>query len=139
MGERGEHGRLLDDKGRLVLPPAFRRRWDESVFLARSATKPCIMMFSDEGIQEVADRLRDRVRSGEVSEDAQRRWSSSITEVRIDGQGRIPIPPKLRSQVGLDREVVVIGVVDRAEVWDASAWAAVESAIDEEVNEGLWL
>ena len=44
-----------------------------------------------------------------------------------DGQGRILIPAKLREYAGLTREVVVIGSFDRAEIWDAERWAAVEN------------
>ena len=135
----GEHERMLDDKGRLVLPPLFRRHVVETCFLARSGTDPCLMLFPPDEIQRVADRLKERVRNGEVSPNEQRRWAASITEVKTDAQGRVAIPPKLREQVGLDREVIVIGVVDRAEIWNASAWAAVESATDEGISEGLWL
>ncbi len=135
----GEHERLLDEKGRLVLPPLFRRDLQDTVFLARSGSDPCLLLYSPDGINEVANRLKERVRNGEVSPNEQRRWSASISEVRTDAQGRIAIPPKLRQQVGLDREVVVIGVVDRAEVWGADAWAAVESSTDEGISEGLWL
>ena len=135
----GEHERLLDEKGRLVLPPLFRRHLQDTVFLARSTSDSCLMIFPPGEIQEVADRLKERVRTGEVSQNEQRRWSASITEVRADTQGRVAIPQKLREQVGLDREVIVIGVVDRAEVWDVRAWAAVESSTDEGISEGLWL
>ena len=96
-------------------------------------------MFPPDEIERVAARLKERVRNGEVSPNEQRRWAASITEVKTDAQGRVAIPPKLREQVGLSREVVVIGVVDRAEVWNADAWAAVESASDEGISEGLWL
>lgn len=136
----GEHERLLDEKGRLVLPSNFRRYFVDSVFCARSTTDPCLMLFSQEEIERVAARLKERVRAGEVSLDAQRRWASSITEVNTDAQGRVAIPQKLRESAGLEREVVVVGVVDRAEVWNVEAWAAVESATDDDdSNEGIWL
>lgn len=135
----GEHERLLDEKGRLSLPPLFRRHLVETAFLARSGSEPCLLLFPDEEIQRVAGRLRDRVRAGEVSLNDQRRWAASISEVKTDSQGRMAIPPKLRDVAGLDREVILIGVVDRAEIWDAEAWAAVERADDEGINEGMWL
>ncbi len=135
----GEHERLLDEKGRLSLPPMFRRQLVETAFLARSDSAPCLLLFSEEEIQRVADRLKERVLEGEVSVDQQRRWGASITEVKTDAQGRLAIPPKLRRLAGLDREVVLIGVIDRAEIWDADAWAEVERATDDDVNEGMWL
>ena len=135
----GEHERLLDDKGRLSLPPLFRRHLVETAFLARSTSQPCLFMFPQEEITRVAERLKEKVQAGEVSSNAQRRWAASITEVKTDAQGRLAIPPKLRELAGLDREVVLIGVVDRAEIWDAEAWAAVEQDSEEGINEGMWL
>ena len=135
----GEHERLLDEKGRLSLPPVFRRYLPEAAFIARSGNAPCLLLFPPEEIQRVADRLKERVRAGEVPPNEQRRWAASINEVRTDAQGRLAIPPKLREQAGLEREIVLIGVVDRAEIWDAAAWAAVERASDEGIDEGLWL
>ncbi len=135
----GEHERLLDDKGRLSLPPLFRRHLVDTAFLARSGSDPCVMVFPEEEIETVAARLKKKVRAGEVSADAQRRWAASITEVRTDSQGRLAIAPKLREAVGLQREVVLIGVVDRAEIWNVADWAAVEQSADEGINEGIWL
>ena len=135
----GEHERLLDEKGRLSLPPVFRRQLVESAFLARSDSAPCLLMLSPVEILRVADRLKERVLNGEVSVDQQRRWGACITEVKTDSLGRLAIPPKLRQLGGLEREVVLIGVIDRAEIWDADAWAEVERATDEDVNEGMWL
>jgi MraZ protein len=135
----GEHERLLDEKGRLSLPPLFRRYLVDTAFLARSGSEPCLLLFPPEEVQRVAERLKERVRAGEVTLNEQRRWSASISEVKTDSQGRLAIPPKLREQAGLDREIVLIGVVDRAEIWDAAAWAAVERATDDGINEGMWL
>ncbi len=135
----GEHERLLDEKGRLSLPPLFRRHLIDSAFIARSSSEPCLLVFPQEQIELVAERLKERVRAGEVTPNEQRRWAASITEVKTDSQGRLAIPPKLRELAGLEREVVLIGVVDRAEIWNADAWAAVERASDEGINEGVWL
>lgn len=130
---------MLDEKGRLSLPPLFRRYLADNAFLARSSSAPCLLVFPPDEIQRVADRLKERVRAGEVTPNEQRRWSASISEVKTDAQGRLAIPPKLREVAGLEREVVLIGVVDRAEIWDAAAWADVERADDEGINEGMWL
>jgi len=96
-------------------------------------------MFPQEEIRRVADRLKQRVLDGEVTTNEQRRWAASIHEVKTDAQGRMAIPPKLRTFAGLDREVVLIGVMERAEIWDAEAWSAVEQDSDEGINEGMWL
>ena len=55
----------------------------------------------------------------------------SVTYLRPDAQGRILIPAKLRTYAGLEKDVVVIGVSNRAEIWNAERWQAVE---DEELD-----
>jgi MraZ protein len=52
---------------------------------------------------------------------------SGASDEKPDKQGRVTIPPSLRSWAGLDRECVVIGAGNRIEIWDAAAWAAFTS------------
>ena len=112
----GEHERLLDEKGRLVLPPNFRRHLQDAAFIAKSLEAPCLMVYSAEEIEKVAERLIEQVQGKKVTADAQRRWSASISEVKTDTQGRIAIPTKLRDEIGLEREAVLIGVINRLEL-----------------------
>lgn len=135
----GEHERLLDDKGRLSMPRVFRRYLADPAYLARSGTDPCLLLYPEEEIQRAASRLKDKVRAGEVTANQHRRWAASISEVQMDSQGRLAIPPKLRESAGLSREVVLIGVMDRAEIWTPEAWADVQNSNEDSVNEGIWL
>ena len=57
----GEHDRLLDEKGRLVLPPNFRRHLQDAAFIAKSLEAPCLMVYSAEEIEKVAERLIEQV------------------------------------------------------------------------------
>jgi MraZ protein len=135
----GEHERLLDEKGRLVLPPMFRRHLVNAAFLTKSLEDPCLLVYSEEEIEKVAGRLIEQVQQKDVSTHAQRRWSASITEVRADTQGRIAIPPKLRNEIGLEREAIVIGVINRAEIWTPGDWRNVEESTEVNLNESQWL
>ena len=49
----------------------------------------------------------------------------------LDGQGRVQVPQSLRDYAGLTKDVVVVGVADRVEIWDAGSWAANSSEADE--------
>jgi MraZ protein len=135
----GEHDRLLDEKGRLVLPPNYRRHLQDSAFIAKSLQAPCLMVYSAEEIEKVAERLVEQVQAKKVTADAQRRWAASISEVRTDTQGRIAIPTKLRDEVGLKREAIVIGVINRLEIWIPSEWNRIEEESESELYESVWL
>ena len=135
----GEHQRLLDEKGRLVLPPNFRRHLQDAAFIAKSLEAPCLMVYSAEEIEKVAERLIEQVQGKKVTADAQRRWSASISEVKTDTQGRIAIPTKLRDEIGLEREAVLIGVINRLEIWIPNEWNRVEGEPESEITESVWL
>jgi len=135
----GEHERLLDEKGRLVLPPNFRRHLQDAAFIAKSLEAPCLMVYSAEEIEKVAERLIEQVQGKKVTADAQRRWSASISEVRTDTQGRIAIPTKLRDEIGLEREAVLIGVINRLEIWIPNEWNRIEGEPESELTESVWL
>ena len=135
----GEHERLLDEKGRLVLPPNFRRHLQDAAFIAKSLEAPCLMVYSAEEIEKVAERLIEQVQSKKVTADAQRRWSASISEVKTDTQGRIAIPTKLRNEIGLEREAVLIGVINRLEIWIPNEWNRIEGEPESELTESVWL
>ena len=135
----GEHERLLDEKGRLVLPPNFRRHLQDAAFIAKSLEAPCLMVYSAEEIEKVAERLIEQVQGKKVTADAQRRWSASISEVKTDTQGRIAIPTKLREEIGLQREAVLIGVINRLEIWIPNEWNRVEGEPESELTESVWL
>ena len=135
----GEHERLLDEKGRLVLPPNFRRHLQDAAFIAKSLEAPCLMVYSAEEIEKVAERLIEQVQGKKVTADAQRRWSASISEVKTEAQGRIAIPTKLRDEIGLEREAVLIGVINRLEIWIPNEWNRIEGEPESELTESVWL
>ncbi len=135
----GEHERLLDEKGRLVLPPNVRRHLQDAAFIAKSLEAPCLMVYSAEEIEKVAERLIEQVQGKKVTADAQRRWSASISEVKTDTQGRIAIPTKLRDEIGLEREAVLIGVINRLEIWIPNEWNRIEGEPESELTESVWL
>ncbi len=111
----------LDEKGRVVLPSTFRVELAEKGFL--SQYDRCLGLWTEEGFNTVAERIRDRVREGLLPADALRGFSANAHEVRPDSQGRITIPQRLREFAGLEREAAVIGAYDRIEIWDAARWA----------------
>ena len=124
---RGHSERNLDPKGRLMLPPEFR----EEVLKTSPEGKLMLTNFDGcvvgypmpewERIEESFQRvnvLDARLRN------LQRFIISGAVEVMLDKQGRILVPPALRKLAALDRDVVIIGAMDRFEIWPAEKWAS---------------
>jgi MraZ protein len=119
----------LDSKGRVVLPSQFRNELAGRGFVAQY--QDCLGVWTQEGFNEVANRLRDKVREGLAPQNAVRALAANAVQVEPDAQGRILIPQRLRDYAGLERDAVVIGALDRIEIWDATRWSEISGQADE--------
>ena len=118
----------LDDKGRVVLPSAFRSALAEGGVLAK--LDDCIGLWTPEEFEKVAALLQEKVREGQVSQDALRVFAADAATVRPDSQGRISLPPRLREHSGLERELIINGRLDRIEIWSTERWSGVSTNAD---------
>jgi MraZ protein len=119
----------LDGKGRVVLPSAFRNELSGKGIV--SQYENCLGMWTVDGFAEVARRLTEAVRDGRTTHNAVRAFAANAVQVEPDNQGRIFLPQRLREFAGLERDVVIIGAIDRIEIWNAPRWAAISSEADE--------
>ncbi len=125
----GEYNHNIDDKGRMNFPSKLREELGVQ-FYVTSWFDDCLAVFSEEEFQIVRDKIVQQ--SMTRSRDIQRWLASSATTVEPDKQGRILIPTKLREKAGIGTEVTVIGVFNRAEIWDRKKWAAQSETMDAE-------
>jgi MraZ protein len=117
----GTHAPKLDDKGRIILPAKF---WDEleaGVVLTRGQER-CLYVFSTRGFEELYEKARQAPITDRQGRDFARLLLSGAGSEVPDKQHRVTIPAALRSYAGLDRNLTVIGVGNRAEIWDSAAW-----------------
>ena len=112
----GEYQHSLDVKGRTNFPSKLRENLGERLFLVRAPGNCCLLVYSYDGWRQLQDKLRQQ------PGDIQRFLSSSVFEAEPDKQGRILIPPALRDYAELEREITIIGVLDRAEIWSREHW-----------------
>jgi MraZ protein len=123
----GTHPLSLDDKGRIILPVKFRDALKDGAYVTKSLDG-CLGIYTAQDFESYADELKDKVRRGSVERTAVRTLMAGAAEVTPDRQGRITIPPALRSYAELRDAVVVTGFLDHIEVWNAEKWPEVESA-----------
>lgn len=126
----GTHEPKLDEKGRLILPAKFRDALAGGLVLTRGQER-CIYAFPTREFEELQEQLQTAPISNRDSRHYMRFFLSAAYPQPLDKQGRITIPAALRTYAGLDREIVVIGVGSRIEVWSASAWNAYLEAEEE--------
>ena len=125
----GTFEHTLDGKGRIVLPATFRNELAGRGIV--SQYENCLGVWTVEGFGEVARRLQDKVREGMTTHNAVRAFAANAVQVEPDTQGRILLPPRLREYAALDKDAVIIGAIDRIEIWNAERWQAVSSEADE--------
>jgi MraZ protein len=125
----------LDDKGRVVLPSTFRVQMNDKGYL--SQWDKCLGLWTEDDFADVARRLTEKVRAGEAPQEAIRAFSANAHEVRPDTQGRITIPQRLREFAHLERDAVVIGAIDRIEIWDAGRWGDQSGLADDSLIQAV--
>jgi MraZ protein len=123
----GKSERQIDQKGRLALPATYRPRFEPHCYLTLGETG-CVDVMTPEAFETMASELMDKVNRGAADRDVLRTLAANTFDVPVDGQGRINIEPTLRDYAGLalGTRVVVSGAIDRVEIWNADAFAAVE-------------
>lgn len=117
----GTYEPKLDDKGRVILPARFRDDLEGGIILTRGQER-CIFCFPVSVFEDMTQEMRRAPLSSKQARDWTRVMLSSAFKELPDKQGRITVPQNLRQYAGLGKELVVIGVGDRAEIWDATAW-----------------
>ena len=119
----GQYAHNIDAKGRLFIPARLREELGQT-FHVTVGMDHCLSIYSDESWAAFTDKVRSLPYS---KAKALRPLFANAVDCELDGQGRILIPAKLREYADLQKEVVVIGSFDRAEIWNAERWAREEA------------
>jgi MraZ protein len=119
----GTHPRTLDDKKRLGMPRRLREQLGETeILFVTPGPDQCLWLFTQTELEQLSAKL-DQAPAADAEARVFRRLYFAQTEaVDVDRSGRILIPERLVQFAGLQREVVLIGVRDHLEVWDAQRW-----------------
>ena len=121
----GTYTPKLDEKGRLILPAKFRDRLSEGLVVTQGQEK-CLDVFPSDVFMEEANRARAKGMTSRSGRDQIRMLFASAEEVVPDKQGRIPIAVPLREYAAISRDVIVIGAMDRVEIWEPTALARLQ-------------
>jgi MraZ protein len=117
----GTHTPKLDEKNRLILPAKFREELSAGIVVTRGQER-CLYLFAASEFASVHEKIRQAPVTSKQARDYLRVFLSGASDEVPDRQGRITLPGLLREYAGLNRELVIIGVGSRAEIWDSSVW-----------------
>ena len=128
----GKYYFTLDPKGRVMIPAALRdvivRTYNSpTLYITIAAVDKCIQIFPVEEWRLLLEEVKKKAPNEPTIKFFMRRVVASAVECEIDRQGRVLIPASLREDAEIKSEIVVLGLVNRIEVWDKSLW---ESAMD---------
>jgi MraZ protein len=117
----GTYTPRLDEKGRLFLPAKFRDELAEGLVVTRGQER-CLYVWSMEEFGKLTERLREAPVTNKATRDYVRMFFAGASNETPDKQGRITVPPMLREYASLQRDCIVIGAMNRIEIWDATSW-----------------
>jgi MraZ protein len=123
----GTHSYQLDPKGRVSLPVRFREAFADGAVLTLGQDG-CLFCFPRAEWDERSREVRSLPLSDMQGRAYARMFFGKAEAVELDAQGRLLIPQRLRTEAGISREAVVLGVFDRMEIWDRDAHERYEQA-----------
>jgi MraZ protein len=130
----GEFRHSLDGKGRIILPSKFRESMKRGCVITKGQDR-CLVIFDSDGWKGYAAQIRSLSQMDAKVRAFARSVFGSAYDTVPDSQGRVLVPQKLREYAGLEREVVIAGVDDHLEVWDAKAWDRILEEADRSLPE----
>jgi len=119
---KGTYHHRIDAKGRLPVPAAFRRLLGDEGLVVVTLLDQCLAVYSPSEWARLEAQLAALPAFSKPVKALTRLLASRAADCEIDVQGRILLPPALRAAAGLGRDAVVVGVLNRFEVWSPEAW-----------------
>lgn len=118
----GEYAHAIDDKGRMAIPAKFRLELSNGAVVTRGIDHSLFLYTMDEW-KLLAEKLARLPISQKNSRAFARLMLAGAMDVKIDSQGRIVIPDYLRAYASCKKEVVIVGLYTRLEIWDKEIWS----------------
>ena len=118
----GNYPRTLDEKKRLTLPKRVRDQLGDQELFVTPGQDQCLWLFTQSGLEQLAAKLDEAPATDTEVRVFRRLFFTRTEQLELDNAGRILIPEWQVQQAGLKHEVVLLGVRDHLEIWDAGRW-----------------
>lgn len=133
----GEYNHTVDAKGRLIVPSKFRDQLGDE-FVVTRGLDGCLFAYSSEEWKNIEARISDLPQFAKKARTIKRFLIAGATVCEVDKQGRILLPVGLREFAGIEKEIVLAGMVNHIEIWNKDRWEEVNQYDDvEEIAEHM--
>lgn len=117
----GEYNHTVDPKGRLIVPSKFREQLGNE-FVVTKGLDGCLFVYPNEEWQNIEEKFRNISMTSKDARKFSRFFFAGAASCELDKQGRILLPSVLREYADLEKEVVLVGVLSRVEIWSKERW-----------------
>jgi MraZ protein len=127
----------IDDKGRFAVPARFRDilRASEVDGVTVTTLDGCLKAYAREEWRKIEKRILDLAEKSDSMRRFRRWFIGRACECTCDKQGRVLIPPALRQYAEIEREIVLVGVLDHFEIWSRSKWDEENAALEGDMQQ----
>ena len=125
----GEYIHTLDEKKRVSLPVKFRKEIGKKIIVTAGLDN-CLWLFTQAQWKSISGKLSQFSMLAADNRSFNRYMFGSATEADVDTTGRILLPDFLVTRAGLKSKVAVVGVQDRVEIWNESAWKSYKGQVE---------
>ena len=118
----GEYRHTMDEKGRISIPSKFRKELGGKFVMTKSIGEKCLYIFALPEWKKIDQKFSELPLSDKNARRAIRYFVGGAAEGELDNQGRVKIPEYLRKFAELNRDVVLVGMSTRVEMWNGQLW-----------------
>ena len=132
----GSYNHQLDAKNRFRIPSKFKKELGENLVVVKGTNKSLFLMSEDNLQTDVFDKMQNISMFDETAQKSLRILLSSSHELETDNQGRSLLPSNLKEFANITKNIVIIGVGRRVEIWAEEEWNKYNEELnfDEEVK-----
>lgn len=130
----GEFHHNLDTKGRIIVPAKLREDLGGNIIITRGI-EDCLFIYSESEWAKVVSKLKTLPFTKKDARSFTRMFLSGATNAEFDKQGRITLPSPLLNYASLEKDCVIVGVNDRAEIWAKDKWEEFVSSSREDLSD----
>lgn len=125
----GQYNHSVDAKGRVIVPAKYRDALGAE-FVVTKGLDGCLFVYPNEEWTIFAEKLKNLPMTNRDARNFVRFFLSGAASVELDKQGRILLPPALREFARLEKDVVLVGISNRVEIWSKERWEGTASFDD---------